>query len=119
MQIDVCDSLYSFPSHAVMIDQAYAADPQAQRLAADEKVSGDRHRRHHRGVLIDRFNAETHGDCGRSDLDPPSLNANLTLVGVQNGREYFDQRRFSRAVVAHESDHLTRLYVESDALQRM
>ena len=44
---------------------------------------------------------------------------NLTLVGLQNAGEYFDQRRFSGAVVAHESDHLARLYVESDALQRM
>ena len=119
MQIDVCDRLYRFPAHAVMIDQANAADSQAQRLAADEEVSGNRHRRHHRGVLIDRFDAETHGDLGRSDLDPLSLNANLTLVGLQNAGEYFDQRRFPGAVVAHEPDHLARLYVESDALQRM
>ena len=119
MQIDVRDRLYRFPAHAVMIDQANAADTQAQRLAADEEVSGNGHRRHHRGVLIDRFDAEAHGDLGRSDLDPLSLNANLTLVGLQNAREYFDQRRLSGAVVAHEPDHLARLHVESDALQRM
>ena len=119
MQIDVRDRLYRFPAHAVVIDQANAANPKAQRLAANEEVSGNGHRRHHRGVLIDRFDAEAHGDLGRSDLDPVSLNANLTLVGLQNARQYFDQRRLSGTVVAHEPDHLTRLHVERDALQRV
>jgi len=119
MEIDVRNRLDRLAAHAVMINEADAADPQAQRLPADEEVSGDRHGRDHRGVLIDCFDAEAHGDLGRSYRDPLSTDANIALVGLQDTREYFDQRRLSGAIVAHEPDHFARLDIEINAVQGM
>src|SRR5579871_1738863 len=119
MQIDVRDRLYRISPHAVMIDEADAANPEAQRLATNKKVAGDRHRRHHRRVLIDSLDAEAHGDLGRRDLNPFPPDVNLTPVWLQDAGEYFDQRRLPGAIVAHQSDDFARLHIKSNALQRM
>jgi hypothetical protein len=101
-----------------VVDEADAANPDPQRLPADEQTARDRHRRDHRGVLVDRLDIEAHGAPRRIDVASAG-DADFARVRTMNPGQDLDQCRLARAVVADEADHFDRLDVEVRALQRV
>ena len=111
-------AIAEFPTHALVVDEADAANPDPQRLPADEQTARDRHRRDHRGVLVDRLDAESDGVGRALDRDLLAADVNVAARRRHRARQHLDQRRLAGAVVAEEADDLALADGEGNVLER-
>ena len=87
--------------------------------AAEKHVRGGRHVGDDGQFLVDRGDACALLGAGAVLVDRVAENLDAALVGGVGAGERLDQRRFSRAVLAHEAVDLALVEHEVDLLQRV
>src|SRR5439155_26527060 len=101
-------------THALLVEQAQREPerPAAAALAPEEHVGGDIERWGDGEILVDGLDARAARVERRPEVHGLTVEADLTLVGVDRPRERLDQRRLAGAVVADHGEDLVRVQVE-------
>jgi hypothetical protein len=83
----------AFLQHLLVVQHAQhvAQETGAAQLAAQEQVLGDRHRRRHRQVLVDRLDAGAARVHRAPEMDRLAVQQDLAGVGDRGARQALDQ----------------------------
>ena len=87
-------------------------------FAAQKHVVGDRQRRRHRQILVDRFDAQGAGIVGAAEMHRGAIQFDAAVIGDHRARKRLDHGGLAGTVVADDGADLARHQIEVAAAHR-
>src|SRR5215216_1593454 len=108
----------SLAGHVLVLDPAPVPEPAwCRRLPSSVEVAYDVEVVEEGEVLVDSLDAEGASLHWRGDVGLFAIDEDLSLIGLVDAAEAFDQGRFSRPVVAEEREYFVTSQGEAHAVQ--
>ena len=116
IDVECLEALHRFRVEGAPID----GSPSTPRpLIFEHEVLGDRHLCDERELLMNRRDSCSERGSRIDEADRIAFPHDLTTVRAMNTAEDLDQRRFSRSVLADETDDLATLHRQVERLERL